>query len=331
MLADLLHHVLVAHRRPEQPDAVALEGAFEPEVAHHGGDDRVLRQAPQPLQVQRQDQHDRVAVDDGALLVHHEAAVAVAVEGDAQRQLLVAHEGLQRLQMRRPAAQVDVAAVGVGADDVDVEIEIAEQSRRHRGGGAIGAVQADAQAADVADEGQGRPAVLDVGRDDLVRLDLRRRVARDNEMRVGHQGFHLALEPLVELLAVPREHLDAVVFVGIVRRRDHDAGVEVLGARDDGHRRRRHHAGRQQIAPDGAHAAGQRPLDPEAGLARVAAREDPHRALMGQHAHERRSEPHHGCLVERRLTSHAAHTIGSKQFHRGLRARAQGSGRLNEW
>ena len=61
-------------------------------------------------------------------------------------------------------------------------------------------------------------------------------VARDDRL-------DLALERFGELLALAREDLDAVVLERIVRRRDHDAGVERHRRRDVRDRRRRDHAG----------------------------------------------------------------------------------------
>ena len=57
---------------------------LEPDVAHHRGDDRVARAAGLRLQLPRAHQQHGVAVDDPAVLVDEDRAVAVAVEGDAQ-------------------------------------------------------------------------------------------------------------------------------------------------------------------------------------------------------------------------------------------------------
>src|SRR5262249_46658788 len=75
-------------------------------------------------------------------------------------------------------------------------------------------------------------------------------------------GLDLALERLGELLAAAREHLDAVVLERIVRRADHEAGVEPHRARDVGRRRRRDHARRRNRRPLGVDAAPELALDP---------------------------------------------------------------------
>ena len=78
-----LEHVAVADAGLHDRDAVLGHRAVQSEVAHHGRDERVVHQVPALLHRHRQDRHDLVAVDDAAARVHREAAVGVAVVGDA--------------------------------------------------------------------------------------------------------------------------------------------------------------------------------------------------------------------------------------------------------
>ena len=90
-----LEHVAVADLGLAHPDAGPLHGLHEAEVAHHGGHDRVLDEPA--LVAQREGEHGEqlVAVDDGALVVDREAAVGVAVEGEADVGAVLQHRGLQ--------------------------------------------------------------------------------------------------------------------------------------------------------------------------------------------------------------------------------------------
>ena len=67
---------------------------------------------PRVAQVQRRERQQLVAVDDRAAAVDREHAVAVAVEGEAERVPAREHPLGERLDVRRAAAGVDVAPVG---------------------------------------------------------------------------------------------------------------------------------------------------------------------------------------------------------------------------
>ena len=82
-----------------------------------------------------------VAVDDRAVAVDGQHAVAVAVEREAGVVVARGHRLAQRVEVRRAAAGVDVAPVGLGGDHVDVGAEAAEDLRRGLVGGAVGAVE----------------------------------------------------------------------------------------------------------------------------------------------------------------------------------------------
>ena len=97
-LDHLLHHVLVADRRPHQLDAALPEGELETNVAHHRRHDRAAAQLPAALQILGRDQQDRVAVDHRAMPIDEQGAVAVAVEGNAHACARRLHRVAQRLR-----------------------------------------------------------------------------------------------------------------------------------------------------------------------------------------------------------------------------------------
>ena len=88
------------------------------------------------------------------------------------------------------------------------------------------------------------------------------------------RGLDLVLGVVVELEAVGREQLDAVVLVGVVRGRDHGREVEPVAADQQRRGGRRQDAGEQRVASGRGHARGDRRLEHLAGLARVADDQD---------------------------------------------------------
>ena len=83
-LAERLEHVAVADRRLDHVDAGGLHRQAEPEVGHHGDDDRVVAQRAPVAQVAGADGDDVVAVDDGPGVVDGHRAVGVTVEGQPE-------------------------------------------------------------------------------------------------------------------------------------------------------------------------------------------------------------------------------------------------------
>ena len=140
----LLEDVFVAYGGAEHFDAAAFEGGFEAHVGHGGGDDGVVGEEAEGLQVAGGEEEDGVAVDYVAVLVGEEGAVGVAVEGDADGGFLGDDFGGYDFGVEGSAVLVDVAAVGAGVGDVDFAAEIGEELRGYGGGGSVGAVDDDA-------------------------------------------------------------------------------------------------------------------------------------------------------------------------------------------
>ncbi len=104
----LLEHVAVADGGSRHLEPERRQGPLETEVRHHRRDhDAALERAAR---------HERpgagrenvVAVSDGAGLVDHDEAVAVAVEREAERPRRRADARLEPFRMERPHAAVDV-------------------------------------------------------------------------------------------------------------------------------------------------------------------------------------------------------------------------------
>ena len=111
-------------RRPRssQRDAGVGHGEVQAEVAHHGGDERCpAASSPRVAHGEREDRQDLVAVDDGRRRRDREAAVGVAVVGDAQvGAVLDRPRRRSDVQVGGADAVVDVQPVGLGVDGDDL-------------------------------------------------------------------------------------------------------------------------------------------------------------------------------------------------------------------
>jgi hypothetical protein len=137
---------------------------------------------------------------------------------------------------------------------------------------------------------------------------------RDRPGAVGHHRLDGPLLGLGELLAGAREHLDAVVAVGIVRGRDDDAEVKTLGLGQVGDGRGRHDADAVGLGTLARQPVRQGRLDPWARLTGIASDEHP-QAGAAVHAHEGGTDPRNRAGVERDRARLAANAIGAEQRH----------------
>ena len=96
--------------------------------------------APRSCSARAQIGQDRVAVDDVAVRGDGQAAVGVAVVGDAEVGAVLADGVDQRAEVGRADAVVDVPAVGLAADGVHRGAGPAVDVGGDGGGGAVGAV-----------------------------------------------------------------------------------------------------------------------------------------------------------------------------------------------
>ena len=212
----------------------------------------------------------------------------------------------QRLRLGRAAARVDVAPVGIEPDRDHARAERHERVGRDRGGGAVGAVEHDADPAQVEPLealGQG-PAIAPRG-------------VAAGDHRAEAAGRHRRMQPRLdlglllvgELVAVGAEELDPVVAVGVVRGRDHGAEVEAVTPHGDRRRRRRGDAAELDVDAGRRQPGGQRRLEHRARLARVA-----HDQRAGARAGQR---PGGAAETERELggqdlAGRAAHAVGAE-------------------
>ena len=221
--------------------------------------------------------HDLVAVDDGAVLVDDDHAVGVAIERDADIGAHFMHLLRQSRRMRRTAFLVDVEAVRLVVDGDDLGAEFPQRRRRDLVGGAIGAIDDDAQARQ---RHGARQRAL--GEFDIAVMHAVDALGAAERIRVGQRDLDILVEQRLdarldlvgELVAVRAEQLDAVVVIGIVRGRDHHADIGAQRARQHGDGRRRDRAEQEHIHAGRGEAGDQRVLDHVAGKPRILADHD---------------------------------------------------------
>ena len=159
-VAHRLEDVAVADRGLDDLDPLAVQPQAEAEVRHDRRDDRVVREPAVLAQGEGQHGQDLVAVDDRAVGRHGEAPVGVAVEGDAEVGALLDHGPLERLQVGRPAAVVDVPPVRFGRQSDDRGAGPAEHLGSDERRRPVGAVQRHGEAGERG--GGGGPQVVEV-------------------------------------------------------------------------------------------------------------------------------------------------------------------------
>ena len=218
----------------------------------------------------------------------------------------------ERLDVGRAAAVVDVAAVGLDRHRLHVGAEPAEDLGRDAVGGAVGAVEQHARAAQV-EVLEAQLELAQVVAGGAVQLaDDAGGVAGGAAVRSTSASIRASCV-VGELRAVGAEELDAVVPVGVVRGGDHGRQVEAVAARRAG--RRPASAARRRAArarrPRPRPSASAR-LEHLARLARVA---------HDQHLRRRRparARPRRGRarrqLGREELAGDAAHAVGAEQL-----------------
>ena len=169
-----------------------------------------------------EDHQQLVAPDHAALAVDRADAVAVAVEGDAEVELLVGDEALQVLEVRldrRIRVVVGKAPVHLAEDDVVLSGKPVDEHVEDRPGGAIAGVPADAEwlAREVLQQ------AVDIGFADVDLFDAAVAVAPVPGGRAAAERLDL----LPEHRAAFEQQLEAVVVGRVVASRHLDAAVDI--------------------------------------------------------------------------------------------------------
>ena len=231
------------------------------------------------VEVEREQRHQLVAVHGRAGVVDREAAVGVAVEGEAGVGAVREHRLAQPRQVGGSAALVDVDAVGLVVDREHRDAGVPQGTWPDLDRRAVRAVEHDAQ--------PGRAVVE--GAEQVVGVLLDGRAVRRDPADVGtgralpllvEALLDLLLERVVELHAAASQELDAVVGHRVVGGGDHHAEVGAERVGEEGDARGREHPEPQHVDARRGEPRDHRVLEELPRDPGVAA-DDGHRALPG--------------------------------------------------
>ena len=290
----------------------------EAEVAHDRRDDGVGGQAMVLLQSQGEDGDDVVAVDDVAIVVDGQAAVGIAVEGQAHIGPDLDNLGLQLLRVSGTAALVDIEAVRLVVDRDDLRTLGLEGGRGGVVGGTVGGVEDDLQTLEGVLLSQGTHQVVDVGVDGLRGVtDASDLVADGSGPRLPHALLDGVLEIVGELHTAAGEELDAVVRHRVVRGRQHDAEVGAVLVDEVGRGRGRDDAHAQDVDSCTCQTSAHCCLEELARGARVTCHQRgglavPESTSLAQDVGSRNREVE-GQFGGEVLVGHTAHSVSSKK------------------
>ena len=267
-------HVLVAHRRLDHLDAGVAHRHVEALVRHHRDHHRVARQPTRFLQPGREHGQDLVAVERLPIRVDREAAVGVAVIGDARIRAVLDDRRGQRAECGGAAAVVDVQAVRLVADGDDLRARQAQRLRREAVSRAVRAVGHDPQAR------QRRLRVVRQRGQQVVQVSLvlGAGVADPAELaavrhRLGYPqpGLDLVFGGVRQLDPAGTEELDPVVPGRVVARGDDHAEGGAQRSGQVGHARRGDDPQPEHVHPGAGQAGDDGRLEELARYTRVPA------------------------------------------------------------
>jgi len=227
--------VAVADVGAGKNDVFAGEDAFETEIGHGSGDDAIAFELALHFEEAGGGEEDAVAVDDASRIGDEERAVGIAIEGDAELGFFFDDALLQAFEMERAAAGVDVAAIGRRAHGDDIGAEGAKEFGAEFVGGAVGAIENDAEA------GQAR-AGDDAGAEEFEIFSVEGFVGDERggilRVRLADElddfRFEFFFDGIGKFHACMGEKFYAVIMKRIVRSGDDDAGLEIILADEAG-------------------------------------------------------------------------------------------------
>src|SRR6266576_5332978 len=120
------------------------ERFIETEIAHHGGDERVLLQPAGMQKIDGGDSENLVSIDNLAVFVAKQDAIGVAIMRDADICAALLYEALDFPRMSAAALRVDVHAVRLVVRDDDFRAELAQNARRRFVSSAVSHIDRDA-------------------------------------------------------------------------------------------------------------------------------------------------------------------------------------------
>ena len=224
-----LQNISVADLGADDLAAGLPQRKVEAEIAHYGGDQRILFQFPAPEPVECGDTEDIVAVHECPGFVAEQDPVAIAVVGNANVGSELAGRFTNHFGKEGTAFFVDVGAVGHIVENGDARAQLAENTGSAFIGRAMPGIHHDAQAFEIHPFRERGLRILHIPAQRIVNADgfadfLGGRANVFNGA-AEDQIFNFRLDIVIQFIAVVLEKFDAIVFVWIVGRGEDDSRI----------------------------------------------------------------------------------------------------------
>ena len=185
---------------------------------------------------------DLVAIDRLARLIHQHQPVGIAIQRDAEIGAPFPHRGRQQLRRGGANALVDVEPIRLNAQLDHLGAQFEQHGGRHAIGGAMRAIDDDAQLFQCLPAREALLRRLDIAASGIAKAAGAAEIARADQRRrgiAGHQRLDIRLLGIGELEPVRAEQLDAIILVLVMAGAEHNAEIRAQAARQqrDGRRR----------------------------------------------------------------------------------------------
>ncbi len=267
------------------------------------------------MQVASNDEQQIIAIHDSPSVIHHQHTIAISVERNTKISMLSQDSRLQLLHMGGAAVFVDIQTIRLSRQHRHIGAQLLEYTRSHFVGRTMGAIDNKLQPGKIGTGRHAALAKLDVAARRIVDArDLAQLAGLNHRHRCIQQLFDHQLDCIRQLGALPREKLDAIVIMRVVRGTDHDTGFSVEGTRQVSDRRCRHWPQQHYVSTCGGQAGLQRGLKHVTGNTGVLA----HQNAASAHAAERHAcrptQLEHEIRSNRKFADPTTDTVGAKIF-----------------
>ena len=237
-----LQNIAIAHLGPPKLQAHVLNRLLQCQIGHecaHHATQGCHTHLLGPLLDDREQQF--VTVEDPALPVTHDNAVAIAIQCYPIVSPKPLHQLHHGLRSSRTDVFVDVEAIGLVAHGNHFRAQLMKNVGRHMIGRPMGSIDHQTKASQAEPKWKGALAEFDVATGRIVQATgLAQHVRICADQWTVERGLDLELNRIGQLLAMAIEKLDAVVFKRVVRGADHDACGQPQRLGQIGNRRSRH-------------------------------------------------------------------------------------------
>ena len=139
----ILRNVFIADCGLLIADAKLVKSLIQAHIAHNGRDDLLLAEYSAVAHIFAADIKNMVAGYDVTLFVHRKTAVGVTVKREADIELIIEHEFLHLLNVRRAAVDVNIDTVGIIGDNIGIRAQSVKHAFCHHPSRTVCTVEAD--------------------------------------------------------------------------------------------------------------------------------------------------------------------------------------------